>query len=147
MSARRGSMDLNEFLAGFQGDPAYEAEVKAIRPITNLAINTNRLRNAAGMSQSDLARAAGTTQPAISKIERGEANLRLSTVARLAHALGVEASALLADPPVSLRSTSRSAAPARHVAAAGQPSSGMMVRIGVPTVRVTPPNGNFSLSA
>jgi DNA-binding XRE family transcriptional regulator len=100
MSARRGSTDLNDFLAGFQGDSEYEAEVKAIRPITNLAINTNRLRNAARMSQNDLARAAGTTQPAISKIERAEANLRLTTVARLAAALGVEASDLLADPPV-----------------------------------------------
>lgn len=147
MSDRRGSTDLNDFLAGFQGDPEYEAEVKAIRPITNLAINTNRLRNAAGMSQSELARAAGTTQPAISKIERGEANLRLTTVARLAAALGVEASELLADSPSSLRAASRSAAPAKHVAAAGHPSARLAYRIGVPSVRVNATNNNFSLSA
>lgn len=147
MSDRRGSTDLNDFLAGFQGNPEYEAEVKAVRPITNLAINTNRLRNAAGMSQGELARAAGTTQPAISKIERGEANLRLTTVARLSAALGVEASELLADPPSSVRAPSRSAAPAKHVAAAGQPSARLTYRIEVPSVRVNATNDNFSLSA
>lgn len=99
MSDLRGSVGLDDFLARLEGDPEYEAERRAIRPRTNLSINTHCLRTAAGMSQGELARAAGMTQPAVSRVERGEANPRLQTIARLAAALGVEASALLADPP------------------------------------------------
>lgn len=136
MSARKGSTDINEFLAGLQGDPEFDAEVRAIRPITNLAINVNRLRNAAGLSQADLARATGTTQPAISRCERGEANLRLTTVARLAGALGVDAADLLADPPSGARDASRSTAPAKRVAAPGRPRAGIADRGGAPAMHV-----------
>ncbi|HEX2205888.1 MAG TPA: helix-turn-helix transcriptional regulator [Longimicrobium sp.] len=114
MSGRRGSIGFDDFVAELENDPEFVAERKVIRPQTNLAIHTYRLRTAAGMSQSDLARAAGMTQPAISKVERGEANLRLQTVGRLAAALGVEAADLLVDPP----------APARPVTRSGEAAAG-----------------------
>lgn len=146
MSARRGSIDLNDFLARLEGDPEYDAEQREIRPQTNLAINTHRLRTAAGMSQGELARAARMTQPAISKVERGDANLRLQTIARLAAALGVEASTLLADPPPA--APARVTAPSKEVVAPGSVSPRIIRREGVPTVRLdVAASDHFSLSA
>ncbi len=54
-------------------------------------------------SQQELARRSGVRQSALSSIEQGrQANLRLSTLERLAQALEVEPSALLSPPPPAL---------------------------------------------
>ena len=45
-------------------------------------------RKAAGISQRELARRMGTSQPAIARLERGEADPKLSTLARFAAAIG-----------------------------------------------------------
>lgn len=47
-------------------------------------------RIAAGISQRDLARRMGTSQPAIARLERGEIDPKLSTVERFAAAIGQE---------------------------------------------------------
>jgi transcriptional regulator with XRE-family HTH domain len=47
-------------------------------------------RRAVGMSQVDLAKAAGTDQPQISKIERFERRLDLIDYVRVCRALGVD---------------------------------------------------------
>jgi hypothetical protein len=46
------------------------------------------LRRASGHSQSDVARLMGTSQPAVARIESGSGDVRLSTLARYAEALG-----------------------------------------------------------
>lgn len=48
------------------------------------------IRRAKGISQEDLAQLAELNRTYISRIERGERNVSIETVARLATALGVE---------------------------------------------------------
>lgn len=49
-------------------------------------------RRAAGLSQSDLARLLGTTQPAVARLEAKGANPRIETLARALRACGRELS-------------------------------------------------------
>jgi len=63
-----------------------------------LALDVTSARKALGMSQEALARALGVTQPRIAQIERGDANLRIGTLARLAVALRCDLRDLLAPP-------------------------------------------------
>jgi DNA-binding XRE family transcriptional regulator len=49
-------------------------------------------RHAAGLTQADVARLMGTSQPAVARLEAGSTDLRLSTVARYAEAVGHEVS-------------------------------------------------------
>ena len=56
-----------------------------------------RLRSAAGFSQESFADACSAHRTFIGVIERGEANVSLTTIERLAHGLGITVSALLAD--------------------------------------------------
>ena len=72
-----------------------------------LAANVYRLRKARGMSQAAVADALGVTQPRVAQIERGDANLRIGTVARLAVALGCDIRDLLAPLHERVMSESR----------------------------------------
>lgn len=96
MSPRTSSTEA--FFREFEGDPAYGRERAIARAHTNFAVNVNRLRRAGGLTQQELAARAGMRQPRIAEIEAGEYNPRLDTVAKMAHALGVEPADLLAAP-------------------------------------------------
>jgi|GEM_PF-2868518 ribosome-binding protein aMBF1 (putative translation factor) len=63
--------------------------------VTVLARNVLRLRNQRGMTQRDLARALGVSQPRIAEIEAARTTARIDTVGRLAAVFGVEPSTLL----------------------------------------------------
>jgi transcriptional regulator with XRE-family HTH domain len=80
-------------------DPKFRALREQPKPHVELALNVNRLRNARGMTQEELAAAAGMKQPRIAEIERGDANPKLETLTRLAIALGVEPWQLLVPAP------------------------------------------------
>jgi transcriptional regulator with XRE-family HTH domain len=56
-----------------------------------------RLREAAGLTQEQLGARCGMDLSAVSRLERGHRNPRLSTLVRLAGALGVPPAALLDD--------------------------------------------------
>ncbi|WP_037571933.1 helix-turn-helix domain-containing protein [Phaeacidiphilus oryzae] len=56
--------------------------------MTDLGRLITQQRHAAGMTQAQLADGAGITQAALSRIENGKTSPRLSTVERIAHALG-----------------------------------------------------------
>ena len=103
----------------FPTDPAIAAEVD---PPHILASNVYRLRKDSGLTQEQLAEAVGVRQPRIAEVERGDANPRLDTLAKLAFALGVPAFALL-DPdyldrlePAPAVEYQRAASPVRRVA-------------------------------
>jgi transcriptional regulator with XRE-family HTH domain len=104
----------------FPTDPTIAAEVD---PPHVLASNVYRLRKDRGLTQEQLAEAAGVRQPRIAEVERGDANPRLLTLARLAFALGVPVAALL-DPdrldrleePAPAVEYQRTPAPVRRVA-------------------------------
>jgi transcriptional regulator with XRE-family HTH domain len=64
-----------------------------------LAINLRRLRQAAGLSQEELAHRADIDRTYISSIERQKYAASIEVVDSLAKGLGVEASELLQAPP------------------------------------------------
>lgn len=58
------------------------------------------LRETAGLSQRDLARRAGMSQPAVARLESGRAVPTIATLARLARAAGFELRLELTPRPV-----------------------------------------------
>jgi ribosome-binding protein aMBF1 (putative translation factor) len=63
---------------------AYEAEDARIE----LVLQIIKLREKRGMTQADLAKAIGTRQANVSRLERFDANLTLGTLEKVAQALG-----------------------------------------------------------
>ncbi len=68
-----------------------------------LGYNVERLRKGAGMNITTLSRVAGITRPTIYKIEKGESNLKLSFLRKLADALDVTIVDLLSAPQTNAR--------------------------------------------
>lgn len=65
------------------------------RLVTVFADNVRRLRKERGLSQEELAEAAGVHRTYIGMIERGEKNVTIYNIDRLAVALGVRPGSLL----------------------------------------------------
>ena len=61
------------------------------------------LRNEAGLTQTEVAEAAGIAPESMSRIERGRLTPSTALIGRLAGAIGVEPAALFERQPVSLR--------------------------------------------
>lgn len=72
-----------------------QEEAAALRQI-GLRIRT--VREAAHLNLHDLARLSGVSAPALSLIENGKRDLRLTTLHRIASALRIQAAALLNEP-------------------------------------------------
>lgn len=66
--------------------------------LVHVAANVRRLRQAAGLSQQALAEAAGVSRRMLVSIERGDVNVSLTTLDRLAEALGVIFHVLVQPP-------------------------------------------------
>jgi ribosome-binding protein aMBF1 (putative translation factor) len=88
VSNNRAHADLNDSLKRKLQNPefraAYDAEDKRIE----LVLQIIKLRQQRGMTQSDLAKAIGTRQANVSRLERFDANLTLGTLEKVAQALG-----------------------------------------------------------
>jgi DNA-binding XRE family transcriptional regulator len=93
-----GDETLEEYIARRLKEPGYAAAHAVGRPFSNLTLNVWSLRETKEMTQEQLAEAAKTTRRRIARIERDEVNPRLLTISRIAFALGVTASDLLAEP-------------------------------------------------
>jgi ribosome-binding protein aMBF1 (putative translation factor) len=87
-SNNRAHGDLDDSLRRKLQNPefraAYDAEDKRIE----LVLQIIKLRQRRGMTQSDLAKAIGTRQANVSRLERFDANLTLGTLEKVAQALG-----------------------------------------------------------
>ena len=66
-----------------------------MRPVDQFATNLRARRLAAGLSQEQLSRLTDLHPTEISRLERGVREPRLSTIVRVARALGVSPSELL----------------------------------------------------
>lgn len=64
-----------------------------------LGENLRRIRTERGWSQERFADVLGVHRTYMGGVERGERNLTLRSVERLAHALGVDPLTLLGEPP------------------------------------------------
>lgn len=71
-------------------DPAYETALDELEPYEQIARRLVAFRIEHGLSQAELGRRCGVSQPAIARLERGEHEPRLATLRRVAHALGAE---------------------------------------------------------
>jgi transcriptional regulator with XRE-family HTH domain len=63
------------------------------------ATNLRAAREKVGISQEELASRAGLHRTYVGSVERGERNISLKNIERLAKALGVEATSLLSRKP------------------------------------------------
>jgi transcriptional regulator with XRE-family HTH domain len=71
-------------------DPEYEAALQELAPYEEIARQLIAFRIEHGLSQAELARRCGVSQPAIARLERGEHEPRLATLRRVAHALDAD---------------------------------------------------------
>ncbi|HEY0021414.1 MAG TPA: helix-turn-helix transcriptional regulator [Longimicrobium sp.] len=96
----KGDMTWDEYMAENLRDPEYAALWAESLPRIDLAVNVCLLRLERGLSQKQLAEAAGLSQPRITDIERSDANPTLLTITRIANALGVRVERLFAGKSV-----------------------------------------------
>jgi transcriptional regulator with XRE-family HTH domain len=68
-------------------DPEHETALQELAPYEEIARQLVAFRMEHGLSQAELARRCGVSQPAIARLERGEHEPRLATLRRVAHAL------------------------------------------------------------
>ncbi|HEX8317609.1 helix-turn-helix transcriptional regulator [Longimicrobium sp.] len=97
----KGDLTWEEYLERELRDPEVAASWAESLPKIDLAVNVCLLRMERGLSQKQLAEAAGLSQPRITDIERSDANPTLLTITRIANALGVRVERLFADKAVS----------------------------------------------
>ena len=74
---------------------------KKLKPSTtrkHFALNLRKTRERLGLSQEALADAAGLHRTYVGSVERGERNISIDNIERLAAALGVSPASLLAEP-------------------------------------------------
>ena len=88
---KKKTANFEEFEAELLKDPEIRKEYEDLKPKYAMIQSLIKRRNQLCMSQSQLARAVGTRQPAISRLERGEYNdITLSTLIKVAHALDLD---------------------------------------------------------
>ncbi|MBI2302734.1 MAG: helix-turn-helix domain-containing protein [Armatimonadetes bacterium] len=81
---------LDEALARQLAKPEVRAEYERNAVADAVSLWLVRFRADHGLSQADLATRTGRSQPAVARIEAGDVEPRLSTLLRIARALGVD---------------------------------------------------------
>ncbi|MGH3949207.1 MAG: helix-turn-helix domain-containing protein, partial [Pseudonocardiaceae bacterium] len=82
--------DLGEIHERDMADSAYRAEHERTRFANDVAIRVLRYRTEHGLTQTAFGRLVGLRQPHVARLESGEHEPSLSTLARLSSALGVD---------------------------------------------------------
>jgi predicted transcriptional regulator len=90
--ANRKPTDYEEFEADLLKKPGVRTEYEALKPKYEMIRSLIERRNHLQISQSQLARAIGTKQPAISRLEKGDYNTTLRTFFKVADALDLDIS-------------------------------------------------------
>ena len=84
------SIKYEDFKAELLADPEVRAEYEALEPEFRLIRSIISRRNELNISQEQLAKLVGTRQPAISRLERGDGNITVNTLRRIADALDAD---------------------------------------------------------
>jgi predicted transcriptional regulator len=83
--------DFEEYKNEQLKDPELKKEYDALEKEFELAKEIIRLRKEMNLTQKELAKKAGTSQPAIARVESGSyKNVSLSFLRKIAHVLGAE---------------------------------------------------------
>ena len=83
------SVNFDDLLEKELENPEFKSEYDALEDEFTLAREVMQLRKNSNLTQKDLARLAGTSQPAIARLESGNyKNLSLSFIRKVAEALG-----------------------------------------------------------
>lgn len=99
-SAIAGALDIDDLVAELERDPENAKAIAKGRQWVAESFYADRssvaaLRLRKGWSQAELARRAETSQPYIARLERGLVDPQISTVKKLAQALGVPVAELV----------------------------------------------------
>jgi transcriptional regulator with XRE-family HTH domain len=92
-------------------DPEYRREHERTQLANDVAIKVIGYRVRHGLSQAQLARQIGMRQPHVARLEAGDHEPSVATLARLADALGLDISLDIKRGRVRLRYTARDTAP------------------------------------
>ena len=84
------SIKYEDFKAQRLTDPEVRAEYEALEPQFRLIRDILLRRSELNLSQMELAKLVGTRQPAISRLERGDGNITISTLYKIADALNAD---------------------------------------------------------
>ncbi len=92
-------------------DLDYRREYERTRLANDVAVKVIQYRAGHGLSQSELARLLGWRQPNVARLEAGDHEPSVATLARLADALGLDFSIDIKRGQVKLRSPARGGTP------------------------------------
>jgi len=84
------SIKYEDFKAELLADPEVRAEYEALEPEFRLIRDILSRRSELNLSQMQLAKLVGTKQPAISRLERGDGNITINRLRRVADALNAD---------------------------------------------------------
>ncbi len=85
----KSSIRFNDLLSKELENPEFKSEYEALEDEFTLAKEVFQLRKSNNLTQKDLAKLAGTSQPAIARLESGSyKNLSLNFIRKVAEALG-----------------------------------------------------------
>ena len=84
------SIKYEDFKAQRLTDPEVRAEYEALEPEFRLIRDILLRRNELNLSQMQLAKLVGTKQPGISRLERGDGNITIATLCKVASALNAD---------------------------------------------------------
>ncbi len=87
MKRNKAAISLDEVFAGSERDPRWKAAYEKADIEVRIAIQIAKARGKAHITQGQLAKAVGTTQSVISRIERANQNLTIKTLSKIAAAL------------------------------------------------------------
>jgi DNA-binding XRE family transcriptional regulator len=110
-SAVQGAPSLRELSTAeelhekYMADPAYRAEHDRSRFANEVAVRVVRYRAEHGLSQSAFGRLVGMRQPHVARLESGDHEPSLSTLARLSAALGIDFTLTVTPAGVELRAS------------------------------------------
>ncbi len=87
MKRKKAGITLDEVFSKSEKDPRWAAAYEKAGIEVRMAIQIAKARQKAHLTQGQLAKAIGTTQSVISRIERADQNLTLGTLSKIADAL------------------------------------------------------------
>ena len=90
--ANKKATTYKEFEAELLKKSGIRKEYEALQPKYDMIRSLIERRNQLRISQKQLAEIVGTKQPAISRLEKGDYNTTLSTLFKVANALGLDIS-------------------------------------------------------